>query len=176
MRTQIRWAVCESPLGPLTLRGDRHGLAGLRFPESGAPADATGAVPKDAADHDSEAVAVAVRQLDEYFGGSRRRFDLGLHLAGTPFQRAVWERLLTIPYGTTVSYSALAADLGRSSAVRAVAAAVGRTPVPILVPCHRVVASDGGLTGYLGGLDRKRALLDLESRATAASAGSINIH
>jgi methylated-DNA-[protein]-cysteine S-methyltransferase len=85
-------------------------------------------------------------------------------MGGTPFQRAVWRRLREIPYGTTITYSDLARSVGRPDVVRAVAAAVGRTPVPIVIPCHRVVAADGGLTGYLGGLHRKQALLDLERR------------
>jgi len=150
------WTTYESPLGRLTLHGDARGLTALRFPGSGAPSGDAGR-----AEH---VLAEAVRQLDEFFAGRRARFDVALQLAGTPFQRAVWTRLLEIPYGTTISYGAVARELGRPDRVRAVAAAVGRTPVPIVVPCHRVIGADGSLTGYGGGLDRKRWLLDLERR------------
>lgn len=149
-----RWAVYESPLGPLTLRGSSRGLTALHFPGHGGPLGEDG--------HASVAFAEATRQLDEYFAGGRQRFELALDLGGTPFQRAVWERLLEIPYGATTSYTALARALGRPDGIRAVGAAVGRTPVPIIVPCHRVVATDGALTGYLGGLQHKQTLLDLE--------------
>jgi methylated-DNA-[protein]-cysteine S-methyltransferase len=152
--TPTRWTIHESPLGPLTLRGGPHGLTALEFPGRGAPRDEAGRAPDLFAD--------AVAQLEEYFAGARRHFDLELDLGGTPFQRGVWRRLLEIPCGETLSYGALARALGRPDGVRAVAAAVGRTPVPIIVPCHRVVASDGALTGYRGGLQRKQALLDLE--------------
>ncbi|MEA2151643.1 MAG: methylated-DNA-[protein]-cysteine S-methyltransferase [Solirubrobacteraceae bacterium] len=152
--TPTRWTIHESPLGPLTLCGGPHGLTALEFPGRGAPRDETCRAP--------DLFAAAVAQLEEYFAGARRQFDLELDLGGTPFQRGVWRRLLEIPCGETVSYGALARALGRPDGVRAVAAAVGRTPVPIIVPCHRVVASDGALTGYRGGLQRKQALLDLE--------------
>jgi methylated-DNA-[protein]-cysteine S-methyltransferase len=156
------WTVHESPLGPLTLRGGASGLAALEFPGRGEP--------RAEGDHDPACFADATRQLDEYFAGRRRRFELPLDLPGTPFQRAVWDRLLQIPYGTTISYAALAASIGRPDRVRAVGGAVGRTPVPIVVPCHRVVGSDGALTGYGGGLQRKAALLDLERRGAAGEA------
>jgi methylated-DNA-[protein]-cysteine S-methyltransferase len=105
--------------------------------------------------------------LDEYFRGHRIRFELTLELTGTPFQQRVWEALREIPYGATVSYAELAGTIGRPDRVRAVGGAVGRTPVPIIVPCHRVIGSDGSLTGYGGGLHRKRALLDLEAATVA---------
>lgn len=119
---------------------------------------------------------IAAAQLEEYFAGGRRRFDLELDLGGTPLRRAVWARLLEIPYGATTSYGELAAGidpslyparLARHERVRVAAAAIGRTPTPILVPCHRVIGADGSLTGYGGGLQRKQALLDLESRIAA---------
>jgi methylated-DNA-[protein]-cysteine S-methyltransferase len=138
----------ESPVGTLTLIGDTHGLSAIRF---------GGYAPVR-----SGALADAVRQLDEYFAGERRTFELELDLRGTPFKQAVWGELLEIPYGSTISYSELAGRIGRPDRLRAVGAAVGATPVPIVVPCHRVVGADGSLTGYGGGLDRKRALLDLE--------------
>src|SRR4051812_44395401 len=141
----------DSPIGPLTLRATARGLSALRF----------GAVPGGGGD--ATVLAAARRQLDEYFAGARSGFDLPVDLAGTDFQLAVWARLREIPYGATVSYGALAARVGRADVVRAVAAAVGRTPVPIVVPCHRVIGADGSLTGYGGGLPRKRALLDLEA-------------
>ena len=112
------------------------------------------------------------RQLDEYFAGTRRGFELEVELRGTPFQLAVWRRLREIPYGSTVSYGGIVDDLDEAvfpaglephQRARAVGTEVGRTPVPIVVPCHRVIGADGSLTGYGGGLDRKRALLDLES-------------
>jgi methylated-DNA-[protein]-cysteine S-methyltransferase len=154
------WAVYESPLGPLTILAGPRGVIGLRFPG--------GAAPLDARRHRPAALAPAVEQLEEYFAGARRRFELPLDLRGSPFQRAVWRRLLEIPYGATLTYGALAREVGRPDVVRAVASAVARTPVPIVVPCHRVLGADGSLTGYGGGLGRKRALLDLEARGRPA--------
>jgi methylated-DNA-[protein]-cysteine S-methyltransferase len=109
----------------------------------------------------------AARELDEYLAGTRRSFDLPLAPRGTPFQRAVWEALTAIPYGTTATYAQLATAVGRPAAVRAVGQANGRNPIAVVVPCHRVVGADGSLTGYAGGTDRKAALLDLERRVTA---------
>jgi methylated-DNA-[protein]-cysteine S-methyltransferase len=108
-----------------------------------------------------------VRQLEEYFAGRCQRFDIALDLGGTAFQRRVWQQLRAIPYGATITYTQLAQAIGRPDRVRAAAAAVGRTPVPVILPCHRVVAADGALTGYLGGVQRKQALLDLERRGAA---------
>jgi methylated-DNA-[protein]-cysteine S-methyltransferase len=143
----------DSPIGPLAIAGDERGtLTGIGF----GPAEH---------DEDPAALAQAVAALDAYFGGDAAALAaLDVSLDGTPFQRAVWERLRTIPAGETISYGALAREVGRPDAVRAVAAAVGRTPVPVVVPCHRVVGSDGSLTGYLGGLEAKAALLAHESR------------
>ena len=157
------WTTYSSPLGTLTLHGGARGLAALTFPGRGDLLDE--------ATRDPAGLAHAVGQLSEYFAGDRRAFDLRLDLAGTEFQRAVWGRLLEIPYGTTVSYLDIARSLGRPDRARAVGAAVGRTPVPIIVPCHRVVGSDGALTGYGGGLDRKEALLDLERRGATGAEG-----
>jgi methylated-DNA-[protein]-cysteine S-methyltransferase len=150
------WDVHESPLGPLTLLASEHGLTALAFPGR------AGAL--DERDRDPGALAAAAEQLDAYLTGARRAFDLDLDLHGTPFQQRVWAELQRIPYGETVSYTTLAERVGRPDIIRAVGAAVGRTPVPIVVPCHRVVGADGSLTGYGGGLGRKRALLDLERR------------
>jgi methylated-DNA-[protein]-cysteine S-methyltransferase len=156
------WTVCESPLGPLTLVGGDDGLRAIYFPGRSGPVDETA--------RDSRPFADAIDQLAEYFAGERRRFELSLSLEGTPFQRRVWAALAEIPYGRTTSYGELAAQIGRPDRVRAVGAAVGRTPVPIIVPCHRVIGADGSLTGYGGGLQRKRWLLDLESRVRGGSA------
>ena len=150
------WDVYESPLGPLTLLASDRGLAGVAFPGRAGPLDER--------DRDPVALAAAAEQLEAYLTGERRGFDLPLDLHGTPFQQRVWAELPRIPYGETLSYTTLAERVGRPDIVRAVAAAVGRTPVPIVVPCHRVVGADGSLTGYGGGLGRKRALLDLERR------------
>lgn len=111
----------------------------------------------------------AVRQLREYFAGTRTRFDLPLDPAGTPFQRKVWREIAAVPAGTTISYAELARRCGKPAAIRAVGAATGRNPMTVIVPCHRIVGSDGSLTGYAGGLERKRMLLDLEARAAAGA-------
>jgi methylated-DNA-[protein]-cysteine S-methyltransferase len=149
------WTVYESPLGPLTLVGDHDVLRGLYFPGRGGPLDE--------ADRAGAPFCDVLAQLEEYFAGERRSFEVTLALDGTPFQQRVWAALRAIPFGSTCSYGELAARIGRPDRVRAVGAAVGRTPVPIIVPCHRVVGADGSLTGYGGGLQRKQALLDLEA-------------
>lgn len=117
---------------------------------------------------DGEYNAAVARELDAYFAGKLRRFTVPLDLRGTPFQRRVWELLCDIPYGETCSYRDIAQAFGNPRATRAVGQAIGRNPVAIVVPCHRVIGSDGGLTGYGGGLHRKRALLDLESGGGAS--------
>jgi methylated-DNA-[protein]-cysteine S-methyltransferase len=150
------WDIVQTPLGPLTMRASEHGLTGLAFPGHAGALDEGG--------RDRDALAEAGRQLESWFAGERQAFDLPLDLAGTPFQRRVWDELLRVPYGETVTYGELAGRVGRADIVRAVGAAVGRTPVPIVVPCHRVLGADGSLTGYRGGLQRKRALLDHERR------------
>ncbi|MGH2895551.1 MAG: methylated-DNA--[protein]-cysteine S-methyltransferase [Solirubrobacteraceae bacterium] len=158
----LAWTVYESPLGPLTLVGDDSGLRAIYFPgRSGPLAEAT---------RDPVPFAEAMTQLAQYFAGERRRFDLALALEGTPFQRRVWAVLRTIPYGETRSYGEVADEIGRLDRIRAVGAAVGRTPVPIIVGCHRVIGAHGSLTGYGGGVHRKQALLDLESRGSGGGA------
>ena len=149
------WTIYESPLGPLTLHGGPAGLASLYFPGRSAPLDESR--------RDPAALATAVTQLDEYFRGERQTFELAFDLSGTSFQGQVWDALQRIPYGATTSYGDLARTIGRLDRVRAVGAAVGRTPVPIIIPCHRVIGADGSLTGYGGGLHRKQALLDHEA-------------
>lgn len=142
----------DSPIGPLTIVLDEAGrLAQLRFANGGEPPPAP------------PAGAVA-RQLAEYFAGSRTAFDLELAPRGTPFQRAVWNELLRIPYGETITYAELARRIGKPAAVRAVGAANGANPIPVIVPCHRVIGSNGTLTGYGGGIFRKQFLLALEGR------------
>jgi methylated-DNA-[protein]-cysteine S-methyltransferase len=159
MTNTTAWDIHQTPLGPLTLHVGPRGLTALSFPgRSGVLAEA---------DRDPHALADAARQIDEYLAAQRTAFELELDLPGTPFQRRVWTALLEIPYAATVTYTELAREVGRPDIVRAVAAAVGRTPIPIVVPCHRVLGADGSLTGYGGGLERKRALLDLEQRGAA---------
>ncbi|MYY17016.1 MULTISPECIES: methylated-DNA--[protein]-cysteine S-methyltransferase [unclassified Streptomyces] len=149
--------VLDSPYGPLTLVAPDGVLAGLYMTEQRhRPPEESFGVP------DPEPFAETVRQLDAYFAGDLTTFDLPLRLDGTPFQRAVWAELRQIPYGETRSYGELAERLGKPGASRAVGLANGRNPVGIIVPCHRVVGATGGLTGYGGGLDRKRRLLDFE--------------
>lgn len=114
----------------------------------------------------SQAIEAAEHQLDEYFRGLRKDFDLPLTLAGTPFQQSVWQQLSLIGYGSTASYAQIAAMMGKPSATRAVAAAIGANPISIFIPCHRVVGSDGKLTGYRGGLEAKQVLLGLERANT----------
>jgi methylated-DNA-[protein]-cysteine S-methyltransferase len=153
--TAAKWTVYESPVGRLTLRGEGGCLKAIHFPGRVGPlGDAT---------RDDAAFVGAARQLDEYFAGERRGFDLEIELDGTRFERAVWGELLKIAFGDTTTYGAIAKAIGCPDRARDVGTAVGRTPIPIVVPCHRVVGSDGSLTGYGGGLDRKRALLDLEA-------------
>ena len=154
------WTSYESPLGRLTLTAGARGLDGLFFPERAPLLGEDG--------HRPALFSDAVDQLREYFAGGRRTFELELDLSvGTAFQRAVWHMLQAIPYGETISYTGLANRLGRPDRVRAAGAAVGRNPLPIIVPCHRVIGADGKLTGYLGGLQRKQALLDSEAAVCA---------
>jgi O-6-methylguanine DNA methyltransferase len=150
----------DSPCGPLTLVARDGGLAGLYMTQHRhQPSFETFGelVPAEA-----ELFADASAQLKEYFAGQRVAFDLPLNMAGTPFQQRVWETLRSIPFGETVTYGQLAAELGQPTASRAVGLANGKNPVSIIVPCHRVVGSKGDLTGYGGGIERKRYLLDFE--------------
>jgi methylated-DNA-[protein]-cysteine S-methyltransferase len=144
--------VFESSIGPLTVVVDGDGaLESIYF---GLRRDVVASGERDC--------VTVVRQLGEYFRGERREFDLVLAPRGTDFQFAVWSELLRIPYGTTISYGALAQRIGKPAAVRAVGAANGANPIPIVIPCHRVIGANGTLTGYGGGLPIKRALLALE--------------
>ena len=157
----------ESPIGPLTLLASDNGLTGV-FMDSHrhGPEPRTGWVRDDAR------LADVRRQLTEYFAGSRTVFELELDLAsGSGFQQRVWTALLAIPYGESVSYGEIARRIGQPAAVRAVGLANGRNPVSIIVPCHRVIGANGTLTGYGGGLDRKRLLLAHEQQYRRAAAG-----
>ena len=159
--------IYPSVLGELTLVASARGLRELTW-----PAQPGGSAPAGGPPIGEEPAAVAavlddvVAQLDEYFAGDRVTFDLPLDPVGTEFQLRAWEALRLIPYGETRSYAQQAERIGAPAAVRAVGAANGRNPISIIVPCHRVVGSDGSLTGFGGGLDAKRYLLDLESGAT----------
>ena len=149
--------ILDSPVGALTLVAEHGALTGLYFRHHWYLPDRASFGPP--VEHGFEE---ATRQLAEYFAGERREFDLRLRAAGDEFQHRVWALLADIEYGHTVSYRDLARELGDPSLARDVGAAVGRNPLSILVPCHRVVGKDGKLTGYAGGLARKRFLLDLE--------------
>lgn len=158
---QLNWTVYESPIGPLTLVASRQGLTNIHF---------AGTAPRLAA-ADRSSMPQATDQLEAYFAGERRSFELDVDLRGAPLQLAVWRQLLEIPYGTTTTYGEIARRVDESlydpglepyRRPRVVGAAIGRNPVPVVVACHRVIGADGSLTGYYGGLERKRALLDLE--------------
>ena len=148
----------DTPIGELLLAGDDDALCLVGFPEGSMRKD-----PEPDWIYNEKPFAVARQQLTEYFAGERREFDLPLKLNGTEFQMSVLRALQQIPYGETTSYAEVAARIGRPKAVRAVGAANGRNPIPIIVPCHRVIGSHGDLTGFGGGLDTKDALLRLEA-------------
>lgn len=156
----IRFRTVNSPVGPLTLAGRGQTLTNLRM------VGQTHEPSRTDWEADDHAFPDAVRQLAEYFAGERTTFDLDLELAGTAFQRRVWEALQKVPYGETRSYREIAQQVGAPGAFRAVGLANGRNPIGIIVPCHRVIGATGGLTGYGGGLDRKRFLLELEKAHT----------
>lgn len=145
--------VVPSPIGPLLLTGDGDVLTGLYLDTARL----------DPALADGSAFPAVRAQLAAYFAGERTAFDVPLAPSGTPFQLRVWEELRAIPYGRTTTYGAIARRLGSPNASRAVGLANGRNPISVIVPCHRVIGADGSLTGYGGGLDRKRRLLELEA-------------
>jgi methylated-DNA-[protein]-cysteine S-methyltransferase len=158
-------ATIRSSLGDLTVVARSGWVTGLYFPHHWhLPDPATFGQYRDAGFDDVR------RQLDEYLAGSRRAFDVPVETAGSPLQERVWQLIRQIPYGATVSYGALARELGGGVTAQEVGAAVGRNPVSIVIPCHRVVGASGGLTGYAGGLRRKRILLDLERDVAGCSA------
>ncbi|WP_420451097.1 methylated-DNA--[protein]-cysteine S-methyltransferase [Ilumatobacter sp.] len=162
----------STPIGALTVVASSAGVRRVRWPDE-APTDAERAVEVDVSAGGTsdgppararEIATVAAAQLEEYFAGTRRSFHVALDAAGTPFQRRAWEALARIPYGRTVTYGEQAAAMGDPRTARAVGAANGRNPIPIIVGCHRVIGRDGSLTGFAGGLEAKRHLLDLERR------------
>jgi methylated-DNA-[protein]-cysteine S-methyltransferase len=156
MMESIRYRTMDSPVGTLTLAGRAGRLRHLRM------VDQTYEPSRADWEPDATAFEDAVAQLHEYFRGERHEFDLELDMVGTAFQRRVWEALLTIPYGETRTYGEIAGQIGAPGASRAVGLANGHNPVGIIVPCHRVIGANGSLTGYGGGLERKKRLLGLE--------------
>ncbi len=150
----------KSPLGPLLLTMDGGQLTNVcMFGQKRVPNISPGSI------SDRGPFDLVIKQFDEYFSGARREFDIPLRLDGTPFQVSVWNELRKIPFGTTTTYGEIARRIGNPKAMRAVGLANGRNPIPIIVPCHRVIGSNGALTGFGGGLENKTRLLDLE-RAT----------
>ena len=143
----------QTPIGFLEIKGEPEAVFSIRF------VDET----REASVHASGMVEKAAFQLGEYFEGKRKDFELDLLPYGTPFQRKVWDSLQHIPYGKTISYLDLTKKIGPATAIRAVAAANGKNPIAVVIPCHRVIGRDGSLTGYAGGLHRKRFLLNLEA-------------
>ncbi|MGV8924037.1 MAG: methylated-DNA--[protein]-cysteine S-methyltransferase [Thermomonas sp.] len=156
----------ESPAGPLVIAADDTGLRHIEFYQNRHPADRD-----DWQGGDNDVLQAAEAQLDEYFAGSRTRFELPLAPQGTAFQLGVWQELARIPYGVTISYAELAHRVGKPTATRAVGAANGRNPLPIVLPCHRVIGADGALTGFGGGLPMKEFLLKLEGAMPGEQAG-----
>jgi methylated-DNA-[protein]-cysteine S-methyltransferase len=149
----------ESPVGPLLLAGDKDSLRFVSFGSS-----ERRLVPGPGWTKDKAPFAEVMRQLRAYFDGKLKEFDLPLTLEGTDFQRRVWTSLMAIQYGETLSYAELAERIGKPKAVRAVGLANGSNPIPIIIPCHRVIGSNGSLTGFGGGLHAKKTLLALESK------------
>ncbi len=158
----------QSPFGILEIEASDEGISAIRWPST----------PDDKQPHppittsslgrpESPLLETAKTQLDEYFQGARNNFELPLSLTGTPFQQLVWNALKAIPYGTTTSYGAIANAIDRPRAVRAVGRAIGSNPIPLIIPCHRVIGAGGKLTGFSGGLDRKRWLLNREDAVLA---------
>ena len=161
----IRCTTFDTPLGTLLVAASDRGLRGIWFDGQ---RHFAGRDPAWQSDPRAPLLRDAVAQLDAYFARGLRRFDLPLDPVGTPFQRAIWDAIANVPYGATQSYGALAAAAGAAGAARAAGAATGRNPLGIVVPCHRIVGSQGALTGYAGGLDRKRLLLRLEGVTPSA--------
>ncbi|HUH69996.1 MAG TPA: methylated-DNA--[protein]-cysteine S-methyltransferase [Mycobacterium sp.] len=159
----ILYRTIDSPIGPLTLAGHGSVLTNLRMvDQTYEPSHAGWSL-------DPGAFNDAVEQLDAYFAGKLTEFDIPFDLRGTEFQQRVWKALLTIPYGETGSYGEIAEQIGAPGSARAVGLANGHNPIAIVVPCHRVIGANGNLTGYGGGLDRKRTLLELEKRRASAN-------
>ena len=156
----VNYCYLESPIGTLLIAGDDEAVRRIEFPDHGKARKPE----SDWRESSRGPVGEAIRQLREYFAGKRTDFDLPLAPDGTPFQRGVWRRLQEIPYGETISYGELAKRVGNPKASRAVGAANGQNPIPIVIPCHRVIGANGKLTGFGGGLPTKEKLLALEAR------------
>lgn len=148
-----------SPIGPLLLAAEDSSLRQILFARNGKPAE-----PKPDWQENASSLSETIRQLNDYFAGKLESFDLPVAPEGTPFQQKVWKELCQIPYGETISYGELALRIGNANASRAVGLANGSNPIPIVIPCHRVIGSNGKLTGYGGGLDIKEKLLALEKK------------
>jgi methylated-DNA-[protein]-cysteine S-methyltransferase len=155
----------SSPLGDLKVVASDHGLIAILWPNDDPRRVRVGDV-VERPDH--PVLRHAEQQLQEYFAGTREAFDIDLDFVGTPLQKSVWEQLLAIPFGETRSYAQIADAIGNAKAVRAVGAATGRNPISIVAPCHRVIGSDGSMTGFAGGVEAKRTLLSHEGRARVA--------
>ncbi len=155
------YRMIESPIGPLTLAGDGDVLTNLRMVDQTYEPDRADWTRDDSSFQD------AVDQLAAYFAGDLREFDLNIEMAGTEFQRKVWNALRTIPYGETRSYGEIAEQIGSPNAFRAVGLANGHNPIAVIVPCHRVIGANGSLTGFGGGLERKSTLLELEKETAS---------
>ncbi|CAN5586163.1 methylated-DNA--[protein]-cysteine S-methyltransferase [soil metagenome] len=160
-------AVFESPLGLVRITGDDAGVALISCTDS----SVNSVIEPQPEGQLSEPVSLALQQLQAYFAGTRQTFDFPINPSGTTFQQTVWKALLDVPFGTTLSYLALTRRIGDEKAIRAVAAANGRNPLWIVVPCHRIIGSDGSLTGYAGGLWRKKWLLEHESILSGRETG-----
>jgi methylated-DNA-[protein]-cysteine S-methyltransferase len=160
----IAYTTIESPVGPLLLAGDERGLLRVSFGAMSVGGGKREKFPKDGWTEDAAPFGETIRQLRAYFSGRLQTFDVPLALIGTEFQVRVWQTLRSIPYGETISYLELAKRIGNAKAVRAVGLANGANPIPIIVPCHRVIGSNGSLTGFGGGLENKAKLLALESK------------
>lgn len=166
-KPRLAYGYLESPVGALLLAGDGEALRLVGFPRG-----SRARKPAEGWRRDDALFGQAIEQLRAYFAGELTEFDLPLRPMGTAFQAAVWSALRTIPYGTTVSYGQLARRIGRPSAVRAVGAANGANPLPIVVPCHRVIGANGSLTGFGGGIETKRFLLDHERQRSPVHQGA----
>lgn len=156
----MQTAILNSPLGKIEINGDDSGIVSVIFLDTD-EVDISETIPLQ--------LTEAVNQLKEYFEGERQQFTLKLSSNGTEFQKRVWQELQKIPFGKTVSYQQIASQLGDPKVIRAAASANGKNPIPIIIPCHRVIGSDGSLTGYSGGLERKKWLLELENPSNQGS-------
>ena len=169
MTAELAAATLRSPVGLLTIVVSEVGVRAVWWEDDPRPGGSASAGESAPDEHQRQLLGVAMRQLGEYFAGTRTEFDLPLDPQGTPFQQEVWQVLRGIPFGTTISYGQQAAALGDPNKARAVGAANGRNPISIIVPCHRVVATSGALTGFAGGLSAKAWLLEHERRVAAGN-------